>query len=480
MQKYQFLYLLLLIHIGVSAQNNVLKAPLLSPEQLKEDFLVLTSTLETQHPSAYRFVSRDSMQRSASAILAQLNEPLTGDAFHLIVRRFITQVHCGHTVAMPSIEWYRQQKLHANILPILPLVDGNQLFMSTAIISDSLAAGKEILSINGRDALEILTDMRAIHTRDGFSGTAIDYNIGDLFQTYFLFLYGSEPEYKVIYRDGNASTTAILKNKEDITGKFPARHGFENYRVAVSTKWSKLYVNTADSLAILRIIGFDRKHYKRYYKQVFREVKALQIPNLVIDVRDNGGGYFPNGSSLLTYLSKDEPVTFRFSRTRAKQQKSPYLKMQFINRMTRSLFKLLPDPVDHDSLRTYEIRYKTKTKRHFDGQLYLLINGGSFSMSGYVSAYLKHHTNAIVIGQETGGGEEGSNAILFQTLTLPNSTVRIHLPYYHLDHQLNGIATDRGIMPDIVVEYRVEDHLEGVDLELEKVLQDLRQRNIAK
>lgn len=450
----------------------------LSPAQQRTDFLLVANALDQYHPSAYRFVSRDSMQHSVSAVLAGLNGPLSRADFHLVVRRFITQVHCGHTVAQPSVEWYSQQRTSAN-MPLRPLLAGDRLYFATALTTDSLLAGKEILSINGRNALDILNDMRAIHTRDGYSETFTDYSISEVFQTYYIFLYGSASEYTVLYRNGNETASVLVKNKKDIAGTYPARKGLEAYPVIVSNAWSNLYIDYADSTAILQIRGFDRSHYKRQYKKVFRTLKQEHLPNLVIDLRDNGGGYFPNGNVLLSYISKD-PVAFRFNRTHKKPEKNQYLHMNFISRMTRSLFHLLPDPVDNDSLRTYEITYKPKTTNHFNGNLYVLTNGGSFSMSGYVSAFLKHRTNAILIGQETGGGEEGSNALLFQTLMLPNSKIRVNIPYYHLDHQLQGIASERGVMPDIAVSYTVDDLLKGRDRELQVVLDDVRKRNASR
>jgi C-terminal processing protease CtpA/Prc len=64
-------------------------------------------------------------------------------------------------------------------------------------------------------------------------------------------------------------------------------------------------------------------------------------------------------------------------------------------------------------------------------------DGGSFSMSSYVAAKLQHQTGAVLIGSETGGGEAGSNAILTYNLTLPETKIRVNLPYYVINHDVN-------------------------------------------
>lgn len=468
-------FLLLFFCLPVNAQVTIgPEEPTLSPEQQKSDFRIMVDAIGKHHPSAYRFVSHDSMQRSASSVLTELNEPMSEREFQLVVRRFITQVHCGHTVAMPSVDWYKRQRGNVNLFPFNPLVAGNGLYLPAALSFNGLVAGSEIVSINGRSASDILNQMHAIHTCDGFSATFTDYSINQIFQTYYLFLYGSEPEYVITYRNGNQTDTVIINSEFDIAiPAVPVKREIDAHRIAVSSDWSSLYIDEADSMAILRIAGFGNSHFKKYYRKVFRELKKRKIANLVIDVRNNGGGYFPNGNHLLRYLSKDD-FTFRFSRPKVELKKDPNLHMGFGSRMTKSLFKLFRDPVDDENIRTYEIPYKVKKKKRFNGQLYVLMNGGSFSMSGYVSAFLKHRTNAVMIGEETGGGEEGSNAVLFQVLTLPASGVRVYIPYYHLSHQLQGTASERGVMPDIAVNYSVEDLLKGTDKELKTVLLEIR------
>ncbi len=79
----------------------------------------------------------------------------------------------------------------------------------------------------------------------------------------------------------------------------------------------------------------------------------------------------------------------------------------------------------------------------------------------------------VCIGTETGGGDEGSNAILNYTLTLPNSHIRVIIPYYHFDHDIICDPRGRGVIPDIHTPYSLDDLLNNMDLEmqaLDKVL----------
>lgn len=44
----------------------------------------------------------------------------------------------------------------------------------------------------------------------------------------------------------------------------------------------------------------------------------------------------------------------------------------------------------------------------FNGRLFVLVNGGCFSTTSELITFLKENTNAIFIGQESGGGYNGN------------------------------------------------------------------------
>jgi len=110
-----------------------------------------------------------------------------------------------------------------------------------------------------------------------------------------------------------------------------------------------------------------------------------------------------------------------------------------------------------------------KKRKGFDGKLFVLTNGRSFSISGMVSSYLKYKANAIVIGEETGGTQTGSNAMLSGTVILPHTKTQIIVPLYHIHHQIKVPDTKRGLIPDFPIQYKVQDLINKKDLEMEKV-----------
>ena len=92
-------------------------------------------------------------------------------------------------------------------------------------------------------------------------------------------------------------------------------------------------------------------------------------------------------------------------------------------------------------------------------------------MSSYVSSKLEQNNRAIFIGEECGGTGNGSNAILEYQLTLPESGIRIQIPYYFLDHNNKQDEEGRGVQPDHEIQYSLEDRMENKDLEMAKVFE---------
>jgi C-terminal processing protease CtpA/Prc len=128
----------------------------------------------------------------------------------------------------------------------------------------------------------------------------------------------------------------------------------------------------------------------------------------------------------------------------------------------------MPKWIVNVRLRHYFITFPKK-RNAFKGQVYVLVNGKSFSMSSVVATYLKYKSNATIIGEETGGNIAGSNAVLSGHITLPNSKIRVFIPMYHLYYKVNVENKGRGLMPDFPTNYTKDLILKGTDLDLQKV-----------
>lgn len=444
-----------------------------SAEQLKNDFDIFSTSLQQVHPSVYRFITKDSLQQIFQQSRQQITEPQTELAFHTLLRQTIRHIRCGHTTAKPSADWYNAQIKSPKLIPLEVIFLDDQLYVKQAFEKDTLLRpGTKIKAINDRLSSNIIQEMKAIQEIDGFSTTYENTKIERLFRTYFLFLYGRSDQYKIDFLDPKGITKSTFLEGGIAKPKSSSNLDSEAlFQISGST--FSIAPGQAN-MAILDINNFTSKGYKKYYKKVFKSIRQKGIQHLVIDLRGNGGGYFPNGNTLLKYLLPQE-FSMDFSRPKTKIAKNPYLKMPFSSKMTRWLFGLIPDDDKADPHRNYAINYKPKKKYGFNGQIYVLIDGGTFSMGSLVATRLKHSTDCQVIGEETGGGELGSNAVLMYELTLPETQIRIKIPYYFLIHKVDSKIYGRGVIPQIKTNYQLEDILQNRDLEMIQIQQMINQ-----
>jgi C-terminal processing protease CtpA/Prc len=115
--------------------------------------------------------------------------------------------------------------------------------------------------------------------------------------------------------------------------------------------------------------------------------------------------------------------------------------------------------------------FKPKRRNHFDGTVYILTGGNSFSATTLFIQKIKSQPNVIVVGEETGGGSYGNTAWLIPDVTLPYTKVKFRLPLFRLVIDKNLPKNGRGILPDIEVRPTVNDIKRGADFKLEKVLE---------
>jgi C-terminal processing protease CtpA/Prc len=112
--------------------------------------------------------------------------------------------------------------------------------------------------------------------------------------------------------------------------------------------------------------------------------------------------------------------------------------------------------------------YSPKKQHHFNGQVYILTGGNSFSATSLFAGAVKGQKNVTLVGEETGGGYYGNTAWIIPDVTLPATKIRFRLPRFRLvvnkDREKNG----RGIPPDVPALPNVEAIRQGVDFKTVK------------
>ncbi|MGZ3956887.1 MAG: S41 family peptidase, partial [Flavisolibacter sp.] len=131
----------------------------------------------------------------------------------------------------------------------------------------------------------------------------------------------------------------------------------------------------------------------------------------------------------------------------------------------------------HYHFRYYENKYfQPKTRNHFNGEVYLLTGGNTFSAATLFAKTLQGEKHVTIVGEETGGGAYGNTAWLIPEVTLPHTKVRFRLPLFRLVIDRNA-EKGRGVMPGVPSLPTVRDVRSNTDFKMEKVRELIREKN---
>ena len=152
---------------------------------------------------------------------------------------------------------------------------------------------------------------------------------------------------------------------------------------------------------------------------------------------------------------------------------------------TKAVYGLLsPVVVVHNLLHTSkkegQLYYKFKAAKeqepsplNFKGNVYVLINGNSFSASSILSTQLKGSKRATFVGEETGGAYNGTVAGFYKNYQLPNTKIRARIGLMHIDSKYKTEPDGYGVKPDEEIIPTYQDRLNNIDPELDWVLKDI-------
>jgi hypothetical protein len=478
-----------------------------SPEELRGDYRVFRGTLEAWHPSLYWYSTRDSMDHYFDEGYAALKDSMTEPQFRKVLSYVIAQVHCGHTSIAASKAYTRY--LDTARLLQFPLImkfwDDTMVVANNLNRRDSiLKRGTVICSINGRTARELTDTIFPYIVTDGYNLTGkYQYlSSGFHFSTWYKDIFGYESGYDIRYLDtagiireiyvpiynprddtlrgslGRAMMPGTEQPKPGQRRRTRPNHHIRKARELLFTR--SLQLDSASHSAFLTLNTFERGyHLKRFFRTTFRTLREKQVKNLVIDVRTNGGGDAGISTDLTRYLiNRKFKVADSLYAVRWHSRYDRYIKIGLIyDLFTLFCSKRQSDGYYHFGY--FEHHYFSPIQQdHFDGSVYILTGGYSFSATCLFAGALKGQSNVTMVGEETGGGYYGNTAWMIPDATLPVTRVRFRLPRYRLVVDRQRIKDGRGILPDVPALPSVEALSKGLDFKTAKAKELIRLKTV--
>lgn len=188
----------------------------------------------------------------------------------------------------------------------------------------------------------------------------------------------------------------------------PVNYGFEEARIL------------SGNVGYLKLSSFSMDHF---FDEAAEAASAAMgfVGNsdcLIIDLRNNGGGSARLIQQFASYFYGED--SFRL--------------FDYYFRTSDSRQEIWTQEVD-------------ATKRMPDKEVFILINGNTFSAAESFAYVLKHHNRATVYGQRSGGGAHGGSA---QSL---NDHLMVYIPFSRVIHPVTQTDWEgKGVIPDVEVD----------------------------
>lgn len=450
-----------------------------SPDQLQKDFDIAWNTYKKNHPAFDWYLSADSINRVFQRVRMSLTDSLSEPEFRLRLSYAVAHISCGHTSVLPS-KAFTSYAGKAR-LPRFPLgvkiwgQDSMVVIENLSKDTQGIKKGIPILSIDSIPSSVFIRQMKEYIAADGFNEVYKELQAGANFSARFRWMYGLKESYQIGYLDEKGiAATAVLQvwkpAKKDSLSKREMASKLSKGAKPHKPTYGSFRIDTAKNLALLELNNFSHARIPSLIRKSFRTIYREKIPHLVLDLRLNGGGKIVN-STLLTKYLVNRPFRVADS-VSAKDLRPAYPDFTqsgwFFRYFGWAITRKEADGRYHMHQPERKV-HKPKKKNHFDGDVYILTGGYTFSASTLMLAKIMDQPNVTIIGEETGGAARGNSAVFTPFVTLPNTKVRARLPLFKMISDDTIPDNGRGIMPDFEVKPDSESIRLGKDKKLEKV-----------
>ena len=302
--------------------------------------------------------------------------------------------------------------------------------------------------------------------KDGENNQSLEDWLEEDFWFYFTLYNGFRNSYSVSYLQNGHEVHEIAKAQP--------RLSYIKSELLASGKISPLSFYYVEGIPVLKIHSFDKRDkpwWKREIKGIMKRLNANSDSSLILDLRGNGGGEEQLQNILLESFGVDEFNKYEqeyFKDVKLAEVKG--LNKRLVeNFRTFGLKKFVFRNKESENLRSKKCKQQPElTESDFQGDLYILVDGATFSCGSDAAAILKENfPKTTVLGTETRGSGKENYAGYFLHLTLPNTGFELRIPRVKYVLKTKAFAKDSGVIPDLKVEKSKLDLINGIDTQLE-------------
>ena len=435
--------------------------------QAKSDLQQLRTALQEIHPNLTLYRTQEQEAQHFRSMVNKLSEELSSVEFYKLVAEYLTFFRDGHTY--PSMDFaqraYQQSLGSSNsILPIEVDFKEDFFFIRNVMGGDSKANGCKLVSINGIPAETIVDSFQKFYCK---AAAKLDNAHRRMFRTYYWLSFGAAMNWNVEYLNGNDI------HRIDLRGL-----SIEQFQSSPAVKqnsqrmedYSFRFIED-NSIGLLTMNGMaDQNRFRKFAESTFQRLHEQQCQNLVIDMRNNGGGSSAIGDELFAYLSS-RPYVEGKMHVKISQ---PIVRWYQSQRQGHPLFDLIVNgkpgsfaTVEAPKTVPREVRFP------FSGSCYLITGRKTYSSGHMFAGVFKCNQIGTVVGQPTGQATKTvGDSFRFR---LSNSKIEINTSYKVFEGPCEP-SFSNGFVPHHLVQYTPDELRSGVDKELALIKKLIQKR----
>jgi hypothetical protein len=451
MKKTIITFLYLIFSIGISAQSI---DESFSQKKMKKDLEVFKEIRIKANSGLYKYRTKKQIDSIYNWADQQIEKSSTYlDFYNIICQLTDYEGSLHNSTSLPKKYSDRLRKEKEGYFPYpIKWIDGNWLVNYE---NGEIPLGSEIISINKIPISEIINNLYKYYTTDGQNITGKRIGIRAHFSKYYRLNFGQQESFNVLFKRKNSGEieSKVLQSVSyrDYYKHFNGRYSkpYDQFYYAKLKENQKYkYEQIDSSTGILSVYTFamgnettqEHKTYLAFLDSTFVEIKSKKLKNLIVDIRQCGGGTDPNDVVTYSYLtdrnfqeSKQAWISFnKIPLLKHYDISAPkFLRPFGVGKFNRKFQKRFPTEKGGKyfmSKEENEMKIREPNKNAFTGNIYLLISPAVASAGSLFAAMVAGNENSTVIGEETMGGYYGHNGHTSLVMFYPNQKSSLTFP----------------------------------------------------
>lgn len=424
----------------------------LTVAQMHEDVDAFIEQAIATHPDMASYANISALKAAGQTLKLAINEPMNRVKFYRYVGRLSHQFNDGHSFLIWPYQEYNLLKEQGTLffpfdVAIAPTgeVRVKQNYKST---NNTLAAGTEILSINGVDTSELVASMQEYV--GGETAYLRQQIVARRFSLGLWAVFDFVDEFSMVIQSGDSEVNLNVSSEHNwLAAKADEFAQQEHYYRQLSPEVGHLYLAHFD---------IEPSEFEDFIDDSFATIKKQGIKHLLIDIRDNPGGNTDTVTYLTQYIA-NKP--FRLvSQVREK-----------LNAENRGWFNYkgeVGEVLEQDWDDWYQ---PTSNENRFSGETYLAVGAISYSAAIVLATTLQDNDFATLLGEATGGfANQTAQGNLFN---LPNSQLRAYVATRLLVRP-SGDIQRQPVIPDFELLQTSADLIQEKDVVLDWLMKKVK------